>query len=283
VQLAVNGAKTFAGSGGRTFDPALPLVVFLHGAALDHTVWALLARWFAHRGCSVLAPDLPGHGRSEGEPLPSINAMADWTAALIEASKAGSARIIGHSMGSLVALECAARHPQRVGAIALIGTAAAMPVAPDLLNAAEADDHAAIDMMSIWGYGFRAGLGGSLAPGMWMLGGAERLLERARPGVLFKDLSACNEYRDGLASAAKVTAPATLVLGERDMMTPARAGSELAAALPNARVIMLKGAGHMLISERPDEVLDAVRGFSQAIIGTHQASSSPDERSDIRV
>jgi pimeloyl-ACP methyl ester carboxylesterase len=267
VRLVVDGAEIFAGTGGREFDPALPLVVFLHGAALDHTVWALLARWFAHRGAAVLAPDLPGHGRSAGEPLASIAAMADWTAALIETSKAGPAGVIGHSMGSLVALETAARYPKRVTAIGLIGAAAAMPVAPDLLDAAEADDHAAIDMVSIWGYGFRAGLGGSLAPGLWMLGGAQRLLERAHPGVLFKDLSACNDYRDGLTSAAKVTVPATLVLGERDMMTPARAGRELAAALPNARVVTLKGAGHMLISERPDEVLDAVRGFSQGTIG----------------
>ncbi len=210
----------------------------------------------------MLAPDLPGHGRSAGEPLASIAAMADWTAALIAAATTGSARIIGHSMGSLVALETAARHPQRTTAIALIGTAAAMPVTADLLNAANAGDHAAIDMMSIWGYGFRAGLGGSLAPGLWMLGSGERLLERARPGVLFQDLCACNDYRDGLASAAKVRAPATLILGERDVMTPAKAGRELAAALPNARVVTLKGAGHMLMSERPDEVLDALHGLS---------------------
>ena len=83
MQLVVNGAKTFAATGGRDFDPALPLVLFVHGAALDHTVWALLARWFAHRGFAVLAPDLPGHGRSGGEPLATIGAMADWTAALI--------------------------------------------------------------------------------------------------------------------------------------------------------------------------------------------------------
>ncbi len=265
MHLVVDGVRIFVGTGGRAFNSTLPLVVFLHGAGLDHTVWALLTRWFAHRGCSVLAPDLPGHGRSDGEPLPSINAMADWTAALIETVKASHARIIGHSMGSLVALEAAARHGRRVAAIGLIGTAAAMPVAPDLLNAARADDHAAIDMVSIWGYGFRGGLGGSLAPGMWMLGGAERLLERARPGVLFKDLSACNDYRDGLTSAAKVTAPATLVLGERDMMTPAKAGRELAAAMTNARVVTLAGAGHMLISERPDEVLAAVRGFATSV------------------
>jgi pimeloyl-ACP methyl ester carboxylesterase len=263
VRLDVGGVKIFLATGGRAFDPALPLVVFLHGAGLDHSVWALLARWFAHRGCGVLAPDLPGHGRSAGEPLESIGAMADFSAALIDASGARTATIIGHSMGSLVALETAARHPQKVTAIGLIGAAAAMPVAPDLLNAAAADDHAAIDMVSIWGYGFRAGIGGSLAPGAWMLGGGTRLLERARPGVLFKDLSACNAYRDGLAAAAKVAAPAILVLGERDLMTPAKAGKELAAALRNARVAVLAGAGHMLMSERPDEVLAAVRDLAR--------------------
>ena len=264
MQLVVNGAKTFAATGGRDFDPALPLVLFVHGAALDHTVWALLARWFAHRGFAVLAPDLPGHGRSGGEPLATIGAMADWTAALIETAGARRAALIGHSMGSLVALETAARYPEKITAMGLIGAAAAIPVSRDLLAAAEADDHAAIDMLRIWGYGFRAGIGGSLATGLWMLGGAERLLERARPGVLFTDLRACNDYRDGLAAAATVAVPATLVLGERDLMTPAKAGLELAAALPNARVITLKGAGHMLMSERPDEVLAAVREFSRA-------------------
>src|SRR5437764_1879645 len=120
MELVVDGAKVYAATGGCEHDPALPLVVFVHGAALDHTVWALLARWFAHRGCAVLAPDLPGHGRSEGSPLAAIPAMADWTAALIEASRARTATVIGHSMGSLIALETVARHPERVNAIGLI-------------------------------------------------------------------------------------------------------------------------------------------------------------------
>src|SRR5437764_4992203 len=128
MELVVDGAKVYAATGGCEHDPALPLVVFVHGAALDHTVWALLARWFAHRGYAVLAPDLPGHGRSEGAPLVSIAAMADWTAALIAAAGASKATLIGHSMGSLVALETAARHAACVAAVGLIGTAAAMPV-----------------------------------------------------------------------------------------------------------------------------------------------------------
>jgi pimeloyl-ACP methyl ester carboxylesterase len=264
MQLQVDGVKTYAGTGGREFESKLPLVVFLHGAGLDHSVWALLARWFAHRRCTVLAPDLPGHGRSGGEPLASIAAMADWTAALIAASGASTATLIGHSMGSLIALETAARHPERASSIALIGTAAAIPVSPQLLAAAKLNQHQAIDMVCTWGYGFRASLGGSLAPGLWMRGGAERLLERSRPGVLYADLVANNEYRDGLNSAAKVRAPAIVILGERDMMTPARNGVALARALADARVVVLKGAGHMLMSERPDEVLDALRPFAPA-------------------
>jgi pimeloyl-ACP methyl ester carboxylesterase len=259
MRLLVDGIETYAGTGGREFDPRLPLVVFLHGSGLDHSVWALLARWFAHRGCAVLAPDLPGHGRSQGASLGSIAAMADWTAALIKASGASTASVIGHSMGSLNALEFAARHPKLVRAVGLIGAAAAIPVAPQLLTAAKLNAHQAIDMICIWGYGYRAGIGGSLAPGLWMRGGAERLLEHARPGVLFADLSACNDYQDGASSAARVRVPAVLVLGERDLMTPVKAGRELAKSLADVRIVVLRGAGHMLMSERPDEVLEALR------------------------
>lgn len=260
MRVSVNGIEIFVATGGRPFDPALPAIVFLHGAGMDHSVWALQTRWFAHHGYGVLAPDLPGHGQSGGAPLPTIAAMADWTAALIAAAGASSARLVGHSMGSLVALEAAARHPAKVTEISLIGTAATMTVGPDLLKAAEANDAAAIDMVSIWGLGFRAGLGGNTAPGLWMHGGAQRVLENARPDVLFNDLRACNDYQDALAAAGRITAAVTFVLGERDMMTPVKAGRALAAALPQSRTVVLRGAGHMMMVERPDEVLAALRG-----------------------
>jgi pimeloyl-ACP methyl ester carboxylesterase len=258
--LSVNGVEAFVASGGREFDKGLPTIVLLHGAGFDQTAWALHSRWFAHHGFGVLAPDLPGHGRSAGAPLSSIAEMADWTAALLDAAGVAKARLVGHSMGSLIALETAARHPARVSALGLIGTAAAMTVGPDLLKAAEANDHAAVDMVSIWGLGFQAELGGSLAPGLWMHTGAQRVLEKCRPGVLYKDLAACNAYQNALAAAAGVTVPATLILGERDMMTPAKAGKALAAALPNSRIVVLPGAGHMMMAERPDELLAALQG-----------------------
>src|SRR5580693_9718070 len=252
MNLSVNGKDVFVATGGRDYDATLPAVVLIHGAGFDHSTWALHSRWFAHHGFAVLAPDLPGHGRSQGPALTTIAEMADWTAALLDAAKAAKAHLIGHSMGSLIALETAARHPEKVSALSLIGTAATMTVGPDLLKAAEANDRAAIDMVSIWGLGFQAELGGSLAPGLWMHSGAQRVLQQCRPGVLFNDLSACNAYQGALAAAAQITVPATLILGERDMMTPARAGKALAAALPNSRTVVLRGAGHMMMAERPD-------------------------------
>jgi pimeloyl-ACP methyl ester carboxylesterase len=259
MNLTVNGNNAYVATGGRDFEPALPTVVLLHGAGFDHSAWALHSRYFAHHGCSVLAPDLPGHGRSMGPALTSIAAMADWVAAVFDAAGVAKAHLVGHSMGSLIAIETAARHPTKVSALGLIGTAAAMTVGPDLLKAAKANDADAIDMVSIWGLGYRAELGGSLAPGLWMHGGAQRVLQRCAPGVLFSDLSACNAYAEALAAAAKVAVPTTVILGERDMMTPAKTGKTLAAAIPHARTVVLQGAGHMMMAERPDELLAALK------------------------
>src|SRR6202453_4208456 len=259
MNFVVNETDIVAATGGREFDASQPTIVLLHGAGFDHSTWALHSRWFAHHGYGVLAPDLPGHGRSAGVALKTIADMADWTAALLDVAGTTSARLVGHSMGSLMALETAARHPAKVSALGLIGTAATMTVGPDLLKAAEANDHAAVDMVSIWGLGFAAELGGSLAPGLWMHSGAQRVLEQCRPGVLFNDLAACNAYTNALNAAAQVKVPATLVLGERDMMTPAKAGKALAAALPNSRTVVLRGAGHMMMAERPDELLAALQ------------------------
>ena len=273
MQLSVNGIDSFVATGGREFDSSQPTVVLLHGAGFDHTTWALHSRWFAHHGYGVLAPDLPGHGRSSGAPLPTIADMANWTAALLDAAGVATARLVGHSMGSLIALETAAQHPAKVSALGLIGTAATMSVGPDLLKAAETNDHAAVDMVSIWGLGYQAELGGSLAPGLWMHSGAQRVLEHGRPGVLFNDLSACNAYQDALTAAAKITVPTTLILGERDMMTPAKSGKALAAALPNSRTVVLRGAGHMMMVERPDELLAALQALTATRFAANRANT----------
>ncbi len=260
MKLAVDGKEAYAYTAGRTLDAKLPSVVFIHGAANDHSAFLLQSRYFAYHGCNALAVDLPGHGRSGGAPLTAIGAMADWLASLLSAAGIHSAALVGHSMGSLVALECAARHPARARALALIGTSAPMVVSDALLGAAREDSHAALDMLNIWGHSAAAHLGGNAVPGMWMAGTNVRLLERAKPQVLYADLKACREYADGHASAAKVRCPTLFILGRRDILTPSRSANDLRAAIPEARTVVFEGTGHALMAERPDGVLDALIG-----------------------
>lgn len=258
VELIIDGYRVRSATGGRSHAAGAPLALLLHGAGLDHTVWAAQSRWLAFHGWNVLAVDLPGHGGSAGPALASIEALARWVDAVIGALNAQTAVLIGHSMGSLIALESAAMHPERVRSLVLIGTAAAMPVHPDLLAAAARDDHAAIDMVNLWGHGYAAGLGGSPVPGVWMTGAGERILEAARPGVLHTDLAACAAYDRGIAAAGRVAAPTLLICGEKDQMTPLKSARVLAASIPGATLVTVRGAGHMLMAERPYEVQAAI-------------------------
>ena len=261
MELMVNDQKVYAYTGTHTPKPDQATVVFVHGAGMDHSAWILQSRYFAYHDYNVLALDLPGHGRSDGAPLPTIAALADWLAALLETTGRGPATLVGHSMGSLAVLECAARYPALVESIALLGTAVPMTVGKPLLEAAGANDHAAIDMIVQWGHSPSAHFGGNRAPGLWLTGGGLRLLERAGAGVLFNDLKACNEYQDGLLSAAKVCCPALLVLGAQDLMTPPKATQALIDTLSKAQVVKLPHCGHMMMIEKPDETLDALIGF----------------------
>jgi len=261
VNLVVDGRQVFAYAAAHALDAAKPSVVFLHGAGLDHSWFALQSRYFGYHGRNVLALDLPGHGRSEGPPLPSVEALAQWLVRLLDAAGVGKASVVGHSLGSLVALECAARHAGRVERIALIGTAFPMKVSDTFLEAARTNDHAAYDMETIWGHAPEVPLGGNPYPGMWMYGDTLARLERLAPGVLHAGLKACNDYTAGLEAAAKVKCPALFILGRRDLMTPPRAASALAQAIAGARTVTLASSGHSLMAEAPDAVLDALIEF----------------------
>ena len=246
---------------GAPFDKALPPVLFVHGAGMDHSVWVLQARYLAHRGHAVLSLDLPGHGRSEGPALESVAALGDWLAGVIAAAGAGPAAVIGHSMGAVAALSCAARHSDSVRALVMIGASPTMPVHPDLLAAAEADDHRAFELVVDWGHGGPAHLGGHPTPGLWMLGGGERLMERSRPGVLHRDLAACAAYEGGAEDAAAVSCPTLVIMGAEDKMTPPKAGGALVEAIAGARSVLLPRAGHMMMIEDADGTLAALKEF----------------------
>jgi pimeloyl-ACP methyl ester carboxylesterase len=261
MRFDVNGSECYGYTGGRVLDAAKPTIVFVHGAAQDHSVWALQSRYFAHHGRNVLAVDLPGHGRSGGAALPTIEAIGDWILRILDAAGMTDAALVGHSLGSLAVLECAAGHPDRVTRLALLGPAAPMLVSDDLLAAAHADVHLAHELINGWSYSAGKQLGGNPMPGMWMTGSAMRLMERSRPGVLHADLLACQSYGGGLAAAAAVRCPVLAILGARDLMTPVKGAQALLAAFAHQRAVTLPGTGHAMMAEQPDAVLDALRTF----------------------
>jgi pimeloyl-ACP methyl ester carboxylesterase len=234
--------------------------MFIHGAANDHSVWALQSRYFAYHGFNVLAVDLPGHGKSAGPALSGIEDMAVWTLGVLDAVGIEKAALVGHSMGSLIALEAAANAQQRVEKLVLIATAFPMKVSDALLRAARARDHAALEMINVWSHSAGGQTGGNRLPGQWIMGGSMRLLERTAD-PLYDDFNACNQYAAGSDSAAKVTCPVLMISGSRDLMAPPRSAKPLAERLANLKSVTIKGSGHDLMAEQPDAVLDALISF----------------------
>jgi pimeloyl-ACP methyl ester carboxylesterase len=262
MKLDVQGRAAYAYTGGKPFDAALPCVVFIHGALHDHSGWTLLARWCAHHGFGVLAIDQPGHGRSDGPVQPSVEALADWTLALLDAAGVQQATLVGHSMGTLIALEAAARAPGRITRLVLLGAAYPMKVSDALLNTAREAPHRAIDMVNALSVSTPASKPSYPGPGMWVHGANRALMRNMLAGQkalnLFEhDFKLCDAYAGGAAAMARVNCPTTLIVGERDQMTPPKATRELAASL-KAKVVTVP-TGHHLMAEAPDAVLVGLR------------------------
>jgi pimeloyl-ACP methyl ester carboxylesterase len=262
MKLSVQGREAYAYTGGKPFDPALPCVVFVHGAMNDHGNFTLLARWFAHHGWAVLAPDLPGHMRSVGPALTSVEAMADWLLALLDAAGVRQAALAGHSLGSLIALEAAARAPARATRLVMLGTAVPMPVPQALLDLGKSDPLAAIDRVVMYSFSTLAAKPSYPGPGVWLRGSGRALMRQVLahghdPLLFHTDFAACHAYGHGLEAATLVRCPAHLVLGQFDQMTLPK-GAQAAAAALKAPVHTVP-AGHFLMQECPDGVLNALR------------------------
>ena len=264
MKLIVDGVPAYCYTGGKAFNPALPTAVFIHGAQNDHSVWALQTRYFAHHGVNVLAVDLPGHGRSQGAARTSVEALADWLLAVLDAAGVEQAALIGHSMGSLIALETAFRAPARVSHLAMLGSTWPMKVSDALLETSRSDEAAAIDMVNIWSHSTMSAKPSSPGPGFSVMGGAQRLMQRItqiNPGLVFHtDFSACNSYANGEVAAQSVRCPTLFICGARDMMTPPRSAKLLTSTIAHCKVVTVD-SGHSMMSEQPDAVLDALFGF----------------------
>jgi pimeloyl-ACP methyl ester carboxylesterase len=263
MKIKLGGAFAYAYTGTKAFIESQPTAVFIHGAANDHSVWAMQSRYFAHHGWNVLAVDLPGHGQSEGPCCTSVEAFAAWVAAFLDAVGVKRAHVIGHSMGSLTALELAATRADLVNKLSLLGTAVPMAVGDALLDAAANDEERARKMIVGWSYAPASQLGNNQkAPGTWLPGNSMALMRRMSKGLLHSDLTACKTYESGLAAAKKVECPVQILIGESDMMTPPKASVAVIGALKNVRSDTIRNAGHNMYSEAPDAVLKSLWLFA---------------------
>lgn len=261
MKFLVQQQPAYVYTGGKPFDATKPNVVFIHGSANDHSVWTWQARYFAHHGWNAMAVDLPGHGRSFGEAKSSIGGYADWIANLLDNGAIRKAALVGHSMGSLIALECAMRHGERVSQLALLGTSVPMPVADVLLDAARQQPGEAFDMINVWGHAPHLKWGRNPSPGTSSMMAYRRLLEQSRPGVLATDLAACRAYTPDDAGFAKINMPALVISGTRDLMTPPKAAQALVQRIAGCRNVVLDEVGHAMMQEAPGKTIDALKGF----------------------
>jgi pimeloyl-ACP methyl ester carboxylesterase len=269
MELTVNGHRTYCYTGGKPFDAAKPTVVFVHGVLNDHSVWALQSRYLAHHGWNVLAIDLPGHCRSAGEPPTSVEEAAGFIEALLDAAGVRRAALVGHSLGSLICLESAARLQERVSHLVMVGTAAPMKVSKALLDASLEDPEKAIHLVNVFSRSTLAPPPSALGPGTWIWGNSVALGRRVlrsnpRVNVFHRGFQACDHYANGEKAIAQVSCPVLFILGAVDQMTPPRSAQPLVdqarASGKSVRVVHVP-VGHHQMTEAPDAVLLALKDF----------------------
>jgi pimeloyl-ACP methyl ester carboxylesterase len=259
MRINLGGEQTYLYTNNKDIDATKKTIVFIHGAGFDHSVWTLFARHFSRHNWNALAIDLPGHGRSGGEALLSIEDNAAWIIALLDQLGLTKTALAGHSMGSLVTLEAASRLGERASHAILIGSIAPMPVSEPILDATAGQPRLAHSMLTSFAFSKRNLLGGNPNPGMWMVSDSMRRYEDEDTMALDRDMRACNSYTRGLEAASEITAPTLMIHGDADRLTPIKATKPLLAALTNARLSTVPGAGHTLMVEDPNHVLDQLK------------------------
>ena len=227
-------------------------LVFVHGSGDDAHVWdALIARLPEE---TALALDLPGHGARADQPDPAQMSVAEYAAAVREELERHDTRevcLIGHSLGSAIALRLAADAPALVRRLVLVGAGARLRVSPALLEGAQRDQAAtALRLTELAMTDEHQALAQEYAATRAPLA----------PGILHRDLAACDAF-DMMGELDQVRQPTLLLTGEHDRLTPVKYATYLAEHLPNARREVIPGAGHYVMLEAPDAMAAALRGW----------------------
>jgi pimeloyl-ACP methyl ester carboxylesterase len=255
MRVHVKGGEAFVAAAGPAPATAAEVVVLLHGAGMASSIWAGQLTALATTERAVLAPTLPGHGRSgtsqgsTGTPPATIVESAAWVLALLDALGVPRVVVVGHSMGALIAMEVARAAPDRVRGVALLGAATAMRVHPALLEAARTAPARAAEQILEWGFGPPQA---ERPPALALVNVGRRLLNDSAAGVLAADLAACDAWQGGDFGAMRC--PALVLVGSGDRMAPPKLGRALAEALPGAELRVVERVGHMLQVEAPRTV-----------------------------
>ncbi len=244
--LAYELERGAADEGGR------PPLVLIHGAGGDGRFWPPALRRLAWSAVYTL--DLPGHGRSPGEPRASVAQYAQVVGHWMEALGLPAAVLAGHSMGGAIAMQIALAQPARAAGLVLVGTGARLRVHPDLLSmAGKAQSHAqAARWITRWSFAPEAD--------ETLLELATRRLMEGDPAALKADFQACDAF-DLMGRLGEIKVPALVLCGQEDKMTPPKYSRFLAEHLPQAELVIIPGAGHMVMLERPSQVAAAVQDF----------------------
>ncbi len=231
-----------------------PPLLLVHGSGGTHLHWPSELRRLDN--AAVYALDLPGHGKSGGAPSTSISEKAEAVLAVLADARRPRAVIGGHSLGSAIALTLALSYPERVAGLVLVGAGAKLRVAPEILGRVEKDFIGAVSLIVEWMFG-------PAAPARLKDLAQQRMLE-VDPRVLLGDWQACNQF-DVMERLGEIKAPALVVCGEQDRLTPPKYAQFLKDKIAGAELRLVPGAGHMVMLEQPKEVATAVLAFMEAV------------------
>jgi pimeloyl-ACP methyl ester carboxylesterase len=228
----------------------------VHGAGGTHLNWPAQIRRLA--GQRVYALDLPGHGKSGGVGCQSIDEYASIVLRFMKATSLSAVVLVGHSMGSAIALAIALRYPKRVLGLGLVGSGAKLRVAPAVLELASnpASFLSVVKMVSENSYSK------STDQRLKELG-AQRMAE-ARPSVLSGDFLACDSF-DVMGQVNRIKVPTLIICGQDDLMTPLNRSEYLHDQIKGSELRIIEQAGHMVMLERPNEVAAALDNFLDRI------------------
>jgi len=232
-----------------------PPIILLHGAGSNRLCWPSLIRRLP--GYKVISLDLPGHGRSEGVALQSVSEYAEAVIDFMREMGIFKASLVGHSLGSAIALHLALHHPDRVAHLGIISGGASLNIPANILTAFSNPTTftEGLDYLKqvLFGPSTSASLKETVLD----------TLQKTRQGVLYGDWLACSDF-DLHDSVEQIKVPTWITAGDHDKLTPPYQSRYLAEQIKNSSLQLVPGAGHMLPLEVPETVSSGLTEFLNA-------------------